>query len=117
MYAARLRLDENTSMEKRVERANDVMKMLGLEEVADVLVGSSLVKVRSFFAMYHTPFLSFQKCVTCVLSFVFEQGISGGQARRLTIGVEIVQLPDVVFLDEPTTGLDSQISLEVSYTS
>lgn len=42
------------------------------------------------------------------------QGISGGQARRLSIGVEIVQLPDVIFLDEPTTGLDSQISYEVS---
>lgn len=135
-YAALLRLDENTPLQKRKERAVDVMKMLGLEDVADVLVGSSLLK-----------------------------GISGGQARRLSIGVEIMQLPDgkstlccytvcafgginllrsrcqqqcpcisvsltstyltllfippthnntVIFLDEPTTGLDSQISHEVS---
>ena len=48
MYAARLRLDEKTTMGKRRERANDVMKMLGLEEVADVVVGSSLVKVRAY---------------------------------------------------------------------
>ena len=40
-------------------------------------------------------------------------GISGGQARRLTIGVEIINLPDLIFLDEPTTGLDSNISYEV----
>ena len=83
-YAALLRLDEATPPAKRKERAEDVMKMLGLEDVADVLVGNAMVK-----------------------------GISGGQARRLSIGVEIVQLPDVIFLDEPTTGLDSQISHEV----
>lgn len=41
-------------------------------------------------------------------------GISGGQARRLTIGVEIINLPDLIFLDEPTTGLDSNISYEVN---
>lgn len=64
-YAALLRLDEQTPPQKRKERAEDVMRMLGLEGVADVVVGSSMVK-----------------------------GISGGQARRLTIGVEIVQLPD-----------------------
>lgn len=64
-YAALLRLDEQTPPQKRKERAEDVMRMLGLEDVADVVVGSPMVK-----------------------------GISGGQARRLTIGVEIVQLPD-----------------------
>lgn len=47
--------------------------------------------------------------VSCLL-----QGISGGQARRLTIGVEIMQLTEVIFLDEPTTGLDSTTSYDVS---
>ena len=33
---------------------------------------------------------------------------SGGQRRRLDIGLGIVHRPDVLFLDEPTTGLDPQ---------
>jgi len=45
----------------------------------------------------------------------FHRGISGGQKRRLTIAVEIIDLPDVIFLDEPTTGLDSATALEVMW--
>ena len=41
------------------------------------------------------------------------RGISGGQYKRLSIAVEIIHEPDLIFLDEPTTGLDSAIALEV----
>lgn len=33
---------------------------------------------------------------------------SGGMRRRLDIGAGMVTQPDIMFLDEPTTGLDPQ---------
>ena len=38
---------------------------------------------------------------------------SGGMARRLDIAMSLIGEPSVIFLDEPTTGLDPQARLEV----
>jgi len=40
------------------------------------------------------------------------QTLSGGQLRRLDVAVGIVGDPDLIFLDEPTTGLDPAARLE-----
>jgi len=48
-----------------------------------------------------------------LIGSVSSRGISGGQRKRVNIGVELVADPTILFLDEPTSGLDSTNGLEV----
>lgn len=41
------------------------------------------------------------------------RGISGGEMRRTGIGMELIISPQVLFLDEPTTGLDASTASSV----
>ncbi|XP_074270869.1 ABC transporter G family member 1-like [Silene latifolia] len=83
-YSALLQLPETMSKTEKLERADNAIKMMGLENAMDTMIGGRTTA-----------------------------GISGGQRRRVSICMEILTRPQLLFLDEPTSGLDSAASYHV----
>ncbi|KAG8064238.1 hypothetical protein GUJ93_ZPchr0004g38342 [Zizania palustris] len=81
-FNARCRLSTDMSKADKVLVVERVIESLGLQAVRDSLVGT-----------------------------VEQRGISGGQRKRVNVGLEMVMEPSVLILDEPTSGLDSASSL------
>lgn len=57
--------------------------------------------------------LQLQKCADTQVGGTMIRGVSGGEKKRVSIGVELVSSPSLLFMDEPTTGLDAYTAFEV----
>ena len=85
LYTAELKRDVRETKRARRAAVERVIATLRLHSCRNVYVGDPLTK-----------------------------GISGGQAKRLSIGLSLVSEPRVLLLDEPTTGLDAPLAADVA---
>lgn len=60
--------------------------------------------------------LKLVKCQNTKIGGPLVKGVSGGERKRTSIGVELITDPSLIFLDEPTTGLDSFTAASVMET-
>ena len=58
--------------------------------------------------------LGLSGCADRVIGGGLIRGISGGEKKRASIGTELIFNPSVLFLDDPTTGLDSYTALKLA---
>ncbi|GAV52241.1 hypothetical protein ZYGR_0AG02320 [Zygosaccharomyces rouxii] len=82
-FAAALRGHYMTSQQRR-NKIDEILIALGLTHCENTLIGNEFVK-----------------------------GISGGEKRRVTIGVQLLNDSPILLLDEPTSGLDSFTSAAI----
>lgn len=86
-YSALLRLPDTLTNNEINGTVEGTIAEMGLQDCADQLIGN-----------WHM------------------RGISGGEKKRLSIALEILTRPRLLFLDEPTTGLDSASAFFVVQT-
>ncbi|KAF9501097.1 hypothetical protein BDN71DRAFT_1439338 [Pleurotus eryngii] len=91
LFGARLRLPESIPEWEKHERIERILAKLGIENIRNSRIG-------------HGAEAGGGKA----------RGISGGEMRRVSIGLELIASPDILILDEPTSGLDSVSAAKVA---
>ncbi|CAK84665.1 unnamed protein product (macronuclear) [Paramecium tetraurelia] len=76
-----------------------------LEFVANLKYADPKQKIEK--VEYALKTLKLEKCQNTLIGNALIKGISGGERKRTSIGVELVSDPFCILLDEPTSGLDS----------
>ncbi|KAG4111313.1 hypothetical protein ERO13_D13G097400v2 [Gossypium hirsutum] len=84
MFSAEFRLPRSVSKSKKKARVQGLIDQLGLRNAGKTVIGDE-----------------------------GHRGVSGGERRRVSIGIDIIHDPILLFLDEPTSGLDSASALMV----
>jgi len=80
LFAAHMRLPYSMSNSKKAQRAANAISLLGLKKCQHTMIGSTVEGTR---------------------------GVSGGERKRCAIATELLTNPSVIFLDEPSSGLDA----------
>lgn len=94
-FYADLKLPTSLTEDQKTEMIDYILLELGLKKVEKSLIGY----VGADAAASGLP-----------------RGLSGGERKRLSIGCQLISNPSLLFLDEPTTGLDSYASESVIKT-
>ncbi|CAE7209594.1 ABCG21, partial [Symbiodinium necroappetens] len=84
LYTTELKLSSSVSYQDKRKRVDKLIDKLQLESCRKTKIGSTL-----------------------------HRGISGGQARRVSVGLALISHPALLLLDEPTSGLDSKMAAEL----
>lgn len=105
--------DDGEVMFEGKPRTSEYAKMIGIQFQHTALQDFLTVResLHLFAALYPNPRSVDELIQLCALEDFIDRDnrkLSGGQKQRLLLAIALINQPKLVFLDEPTTGLDPQ---------